>query len=72
MRTTLSSQMLAAMHAESSGEIVLPLVKLTQVGWEDAICIVPNWETVTHRGISIGPWPSESVCRMRKPKAFRS
>ena len=34
MRTTLSSQMLAAMHAESSGEIVLPLVKLTQVGWE--------------------------------------
>ena len=20
------------------------------LGWEDAICIVPNWETVTHRG----------------------
>ncbi|XAT57845.1 DUF1833 domain-containing protein [Rhodobacteraceae bacterium IMCC1335] len=49
MRTTLSTQMLTAAHAESSGEVVLPLVKLTQAGWDDAICIVPNWEPVTHQ-----------------------
>lgn len=42
--------MLAAAHAESSAEVVLPLVKLTQAGWGDAICIVPNWEPVTHQG----------------------
>lgn len=50
MRTTLSTQMLTAMHAEASGEVVLPLVKLTQAGWGDAICIVPNWEAITHQG----------------------
>lgn len=55
MRTTLSTQMLTAMHAEASGEVVLPLVKLTQDGWEDAICIVPNWETVIHQGETYQP-----------------
>jgi hypothetical protein len=50
MRTTLSTQMLVAAHAESTGEVVLPLVKLSQAGWDDAICIVPNWEPVTHQG----------------------
>lgn len=50
MRTTLSTQLLAAMHAESSGEVILPLVKLTQAGWSAAICIVPNWEQIRHQG----------------------
>lgn len=49
MRATLSTQMLAAAHAQSTGEVVLTLVKLTQEGWDDAICIVSNWEPVTHQ-----------------------
>jgi len=50
MRTTLSTQMLAAMHGESTGEVVLPLVKLMQSGWPQPITIVPNWEPIVHRG----------------------
>lgn len=55
MRTTLSTQMLTAMHAQSTGEVILPLVKLTQDTWEEAICIVPNWEVVTHDGDDYQP-----------------
>lgn len=55
MRTTLSAQMLTAMHGEASGEVILPLVKLTQSGWDDAICIVPNWEAITHNGEAYQP-----------------
>ncbi len=55
MRTTLSTQMLAAMHSEATGEVILPLVKLTQDGWDEAICIVPNWEPVTHQGDEYQP-----------------
>ncbi len=50
MRTTLSTRLLTAMHAQESGEVFLPLVKLEQSGWDDAICIVPNTESVTHQG----------------------
>ena len=50
MRTTLSTQMLAAMHAQSTGEVILPLVKLTQDAWDDAVRIVPNTQAVTHQG----------------------
>ncbi len=55
MRSTLSTRMLEAAHAEASGEVVLPLVKLTQDGWADAICIVPNREAVIHRGDTYEP-----------------
>ena len=55
MRGTLSPQMLTAMHTESSGEVVLPLIKLTQDGWESAICLVPNWEPITHQGDEYQP-----------------
>ena len=55
MRTTLSTQMLAAMHSEATGEVILPLVKLTQDGWDEAICIVPNWEPVIHQGDEYQP-----------------
>ncbi|WP_299686680.1 DUF1833 family protein [uncultured Tateyamaria sp.] len=50
MRTTLSTQMLEAINAESSGEVILPLVRLTQVDWADAIRLVPNTEQVVHMG----------------------
>lgn len=55
MRTTLSDPMLEAMHAESTGEVFLTLVKMTQDGWNDAICIVPNTEPVTHEGEEYKP-----------------
>lgn len=42
--------MLGAMHSESTGEVILPLVRLTQDGWEDAISIVPNIEPIVHLG----------------------
>jgi Domain of unknown function (DUF1833) len=50
MRSQLSTRMLAAMHAQSTGEVILPLIKLTQAGWAESICIVPNTESVTHAG----------------------
>ncbi len=50
MRTTLSEQMLAAMHAQETGEVVLPLVTLSQAGWDEDIRIVPNTEPITHLG----------------------
>lgn len=55
MRSTLSSNMLAAMHAQESGEVILPLVKLTQDGWADSIRIVPNWEPITHNAEEYSP-----------------
>ena len=55
MRTTLSTQMLAAMHSESTSEVILPLVKLMQDDWDTPVCIVPNWEPVTHRGVEYKP-----------------
>ncbi|MBO9398730.1 DUF1833 family protein [Shimia sp. R9_2] len=55
MRSTLSPQMLDAMHSESTGEVFLPLVKLTQDGWDDAIRLVPNTEKITHMGESYDP-----------------
>lgn len=55
MRTTLSTQILEAMHAESTGEVFLPMVKLTQDGWDDAICLVPNTEPITHIGDEYQP-----------------
>ena len=55
MRSTLSTNMLTAMHAQSTGEVILPLVKLTQAGWQDAICIVPNTQSVSHGGDTYQP-----------------
>lgn len=55
MRSTLSTQMLSAMQSESCGEVVLPLVKLTQDGWDQNICVVPNWELVIHQGETYFP-----------------
>lgn len=55
MRTTLSTQMLAAMHAQSTGEVILPVMRLTQAGWDDSIRIVPNTESVTHQGEEYSP-----------------
>ena len=50
MRTSLSASMLEAMNAQETGEVILPLVKLTQDGWNEAIRIVPNLEQITHLG----------------------
>lgn len=50
MRSTLSQNMLEAMNGQSTGEVILPLVKLTQSGWDSSICIVPNNESINHDG----------------------
>ena len=55
MRSTLSDQMLAAMHAQETGEVVLPLVTLSQAGWDEDIHIVPNTEPITHLGQEFSP-----------------
>jgi len=50
MREALSGPMLAAMHAQHTSEVILPLIKMTQDGWEDPICIVPNTQPIVHQG----------------------
>lgn len=55
MRTTLSTQMLAAIHSEATGEVIVPLVTLAQGSWAQPIRIVPNWKAVTHRGDTYQP-----------------
>lgn len=55
MRDSLSSRMLAAMHAQHTDEVILPLVKLTQDGWQDSIRLVPNTEPITHQGEVYAP-----------------
>lgn len=50
MRSGLSENMRRAMHAQETGEVVLPLVTLTQAGWDDEIRLVPNTEPVMHQG----------------------
>jgi hypothetical protein len=47
--------MLAAMHAQETEEVILPLVKLTQEGWNDSIRLVPNYEPITHQGEVYSP-----------------
>lgn len=55
MSRTFSNQMLAAMHAEASGEVFLPLVKLTQAAWLEAFLIAPNTESIVHAGEEYKP-----------------
>lgn len=55
MRTSLSAMMLEAMHAQETGEVILPLVKLSQDGWDDEIRIVPNTEPIVHLGQTYQP-----------------
>ena len=55
MRSGLSDQMLVAMHAQETGEVVLPLVTLSQSGWDEDMRIVPNTEPITHLGQEFAP-----------------
>ena len=47
---TLSQALLRAIHAQETGEVILPLVKMSQENWDDPVFIVPNTEPVTHDG----------------------
>lgn len=55
MRSTLSEQMRAAMHAQETAEVILPLVTLSQAGWDEDIRIVPNTQPITHQGDEFQP-----------------
>jgi hypothetical protein len=55
MRADLTPQMLEAMHAQETGEVVLPLITLTQAGWAEAIRVVPNTVPITHQGQEFQP-----------------
>lgn len=50
MARQLSNRMLRATTAQESGEVWLPLVKLSHASWEDDIRLVPNGEAVEHDG----------------------
>ena len=55
----LSPTFLAAIHAQESGEVFLPLVKLSHSAWGDEVRYVPNWEEITHGGEIYSPFPFE-------------
>jgi hypothetical protein len=55
MSRQFSPALTRAMNGEASGEAILPLVKLTQSGWQDSIRLVPNWEPITHVGEVYSP-----------------
>lgn len=55
MRSTLSSRMTQAMHAQDTGEVVLVLVTLSQEGWDEEVCLVPNTEPIMHLGKEFSP-----------------
>ncbi|EBA18405.1 hypothetical protein RSK20926_11819 [Roseobacter sp. SK209-2-6] len=47
--------MLQAMHAQQTDEVILPLITLTQVGWEDELRFVPNTQPIQHNGDEFRP-----------------
>ena len=49
MRTTLSANALAAMYAQETGEVFLPIVKLSHPSWPDDLRFVPDHQPVTHQ-----------------------
>lgn len=55
MRSQFSAAMQTAIDAEATGEVILPLVKLTQSGWADEIRLVANTKAVTHQGAVYEP-----------------
>lgn len=59
MRSTLSARMLEAMHAQSTGEVILTLVALSQDGWDDTLRLVANNEPITHLGHEYSPMAFE-------------
>lgn len=52
----LSNTMLGAIHAPESGEVLLPLLRLSHPDWAAPLRIVPNGESVTHEGEVYLPW----------------
>lgn len=55
MRSTLSARMREMMHAQETGEVILPLVTLKQEDWADEIRLVPNTEPITRHGKVFDP-----------------
>lgn len=47
---SLTTQMLSAIHAQDTGEVVLPLVTLNEASLAAPIRIVPNYTPITHQG----------------------
>lgn len=50
MSYTLTPLALQSVQASETGEVWLPLVKLSHPSWPDDERIVPNWQAVTHLG----------------------
>ncbi len=55
MPRSLSTNLLDAITAQETGEVWLPLVKMSHDGWDDDIRYVPNHEAVTHDGEDYEP-----------------
>jgi len=51
----LSPVFLAAIHGQESGEVLLPLVKLSQTDWAESLRFVPDWQELTHDGEIYSP-----------------
>lgn len=51
--------MLAAINAEASGEVLLPLMRFSHPDWDQDIRIVPDWRELTHQGEIYSPFSFE-------------
>jgi len=51
----LSPVFLSAINAQESGEVLLPLVKLSHDVWDDDLRVVPDWQEITHNGEVYSP-----------------
>jgi len=56
MTRSLSPTMLGAIHASASGEVLVPLLKLSNSGWAAPLRLTPNLEAITHDGENYQPW----------------
>lgn len=55
----LSPVFLDAINAQESGEVLLPLVKLSHADWASDIRLVPDWQELTHGGEIYSPFAFE-------------
>lgn len=55
----LSPVFLNAINAQESGEVLLPLVKLSHPDWAEDLRLVPDWQEMTHGGEIYSPFAFE-------------
>ncbi|MBU3262058.1 DUF1833 domain-containing protein [Roseovarius sp. PS-C2] len=50
---------LNAIHAQESGEVLLPLMRLSHTDWATDLRFVPDWQEITHGGEVYSPYAFE-------------